>query len=149
MTLIEPAPENGVTLLENLISASHARIVDLLLEAVRDVQTPGVQEAVRRQLVHDLRAHLAVVRQVLGPDLSHPEREALDRDHAELSAALDGYEADPSAGAEDLRSLCECVRRHVELEEDSLLPSLRQRAGDQRMATLSFHYGTTSDSHLD
>ena len=148
MSLIQPVPDHGVTLLENLVSASHARIVDLLLEASRETPTVGVQEAVQRQLVHDLHAHLAVMRQVLGADLTHAEREVLDRDHAELSAALDDYELGGSDDA-DLRPLFECVRRHVDVEEDALLPSLRQRAGDHRMATLSYHYATTSDTHLD
>ena len=49
----------------------------------------------------------------------------------------------------DLRALFERLREHFEVEEASVLPSLRQRAGDQRMATLSFHYTTTSDTHLD
>ncbi len=148
MSLIEPVPENDVTLLQNLFSASHVRIVDLLLEASRDTPTVGVQEAVRRQLVHDLRAHLAVVRQVLGADLAHSEREALDRDQSELSGALERYEiggSDPT----DLRVLVDCMRRHVDFEEGSLLPTLRRRAGDHRMATLSYHYATTSDTHLD
>jgi hypothetical protein len=149
MTLIEPVPGNGVTLLENLVSASHARIVDLLLEVSRDTPTVGVRDTVQRQLVHDLRAHLAVVRQVLGPDLAHAEREELEHDQADLSAAIERYEQGPPDDETSLRTMLERVRRHVEVEEGSVLPSLRRRAGDQRMATLSYHYASTSDTHLD
>jgi len=149
MTVTDPVPGHGVTLLENLVSASHVRIVDLLIEASRDTPTVGVADAVQRQLVHDVRAHLQVVRQVLGADLTHPEREGVDRDHGEVMTALRRLDAGRGDRAEALRDLLACVRGHIALEEASLLPSLRSRVGDKRMAALSFNYASIADTHLD
>jgi hypothetical protein len=149
MTVINPIPDHGVTLLENLVSASHVRIVDLLLEASRDTPTVGVSDAVQRQLVHDIRAHLEVVRQVLGADLTHPEREEVDRDHGEVMTVLHQLDAGTIDRTEGLRDLLACVRGHVALEEASLLPDLRSRVGDKRMAALSFNYASIADTHLD
>jgi hypothetical protein len=149
MTVTDPVPGHGVTLLENLVSASHARIVDLLAEASRDVPTVGVADAVQRRLVHDVRAHLAVVRQVLGADLTHPQREEVDRDHGELVSALDQLDAGSVDRAVGLQDLLVCVRSHIASEEASLLPSLRRRVGDRRMAALSFNYASIADTHLD
>ena len=147
MSLIEPGPAHRPTLLEELVATSHRRLAELVVELAHRSPTIGVDEDLRRQLAHDLRAHLQVVLVIIGAQLDDGERGRQRRDHAELVRALD----DLLSGPTDTRvvsSLAEQLARHAELEEHQLV-LLRRRVGTRRMSELGYRYADRVDAHLD
>ncbi len=149
LTVIEPAGGVGDdgALLDALVANTHARVTDLFRELGRRPATPGVHQEIDRQLDHDLRAHLQSVEQVVVPELTAPERRALDEDRLDLLAALDTYQDHDDT--ESLRHLLNRFCDHVDLEEVTVLGALGTRVGGRKMATLGFRYAEVADTHLD
>jgi hypothetical protein len=143
VTVIEPGPEDGPTLLEQLVVASHLRLADLARELRRHPPTIGVAREVRRQLEHDLRAHLAVVDHVVRDDLYDVDRQVLQRDRDNLFRMLDRTRTAP--GDEELGR---AIARHVELEQGRLRV-LRARLGPLRMAHLGYRYADENDARAN
>jgi hypothetical protein len=147
VTVIEPGPAHRPTLLEELVATSHRRLADLVVEMGRRSPTIGVDGDVRRQLAHDVRAHLQVVQVVVGAELDEDELGEQQRDHAELASALDDLVNGPTASSA-VDALADRLARHVELEERRLTV-LRARVGARRMSELGYRYADRIDAHLD
>jgi hypothetical protein len=148
VTLIDPVPAEGPSLLETLIAASHLRLADLVREAARAAPTEGVLASIDAQLAHDVHAHLAVIDEVLGGDVDGRQRQALALDRDRLEHALDGYMSATPSRAAALTQLGARLDAHIAEEQRDLLPALCARVGRRRVATLGYRYSAMADQRL-
>jgi hemerythrin superfamily protein len=135
--------------LVHIIQAEH-RQVERLFERFEGAVRSGDQReqaTVARQVVRDLSLHAAVEEQVLYPALvrAGAAAERLDalEDHHAVKVALSEIEAmrpGQERFAAKVRVVEKSVRRHVEEEESTLLPRLRERLEDHELQRLGAEF---------
>ena len=132
--------------LADLIGAEHRRIEELLAELATDRQD---RFPLAHRLIDELAAHTTAEQQVFYPALRDivPDGAKManqgQQDHTAMREALVILETS-HPGDEDfesaLTSLTACLRRHVPVEENELLPALRGVIGEDRMRDLGDIY---------
>lgn len=132
-----------------IVEAEHRQVERLFERFERAVKSGDdrQQAQLARQIVRELSLHAAVEEQVLYPTLSRlgvaAERlEALE-DHHAVKLALSEIEAMTPAQerfAAKVRVVEKIVRRHVEEEESTLLPSLRKALDNHELQRLGAEF---------
>lgn len=79
-------------------------------------------------------------------DVEHSQKEHLEAD--QLAAKVAATDPDSDEFAEVLRALVDAVKHHVEEEEETVLPGMRQRIDDAQRATLGKAFLAAREKHL-
>jgi hemerythrin superfamily protein len=131
------------------IEADHRQIDRLFdhLERAARAEDERQEERLARQLVRELSVHAAVEEQVLYPALVRvglePERLDALEDHHAVKVTLAELQAMRPAQARyaaKVRQVMKNVRRHVEEEEATLLPQLRQSLDEETLQRMGIEF---------
>jgi hypothetical protein len=130
------------SLLETVVHNDHTQLEQLLIEASKDTDTPGVHDELVTEFDRHLARHVnteeAVVHPAITGALDDGHVEELTRDTAAVHRFLleDG---------QDMERAAAILRAHVDLYE-RLLARLHEAVGERRMATLGFEFGPASEA---
>jgi hypothetical protein len=142
MTLTDPTGEPD--LLQAMVATAHDRLDSLLTEAVRQTETPGVNDELGTGLVAELLGHLNAEAMVLQPEvaevLGDSERRQLSDESAVLSAL-----ATTARVTGQLDLLAGALADHRQLV-DALLGRLRTESDPTRMANLGYEYAHAAEA---
>jgi hemerythrin superfamily protein len=138
-------------------------VVDLIMQDHRELERmfeelrsdPAKREALLPVMSTLLFAHSRAEESEVYPearaaggedDIEHSQKEHLEAD--QLAERLSGLDPESAEFAEVLEELVDAVKHHLEEEEETVLPHMRERMSEDQLATLGERFLAVRREHL-